>query len=173
MSQLMRRPHTHESGDYYKGYINKVPSEDILQVLKNNLNHSCKLLENLPLEKWDYRYAPGKWSIKELMIHILDAERVFAYRALRIARNDQTGLMGFDQDDYIPFSGATNRSPQSIIEEFKALRLSTIALFENFELEMWGRMGTASDSPVSSLALAFIIAGHELHHFDIIKERYI
>ena len=99
-----KRPADHESHDYYKLYINQVEGNDFLQVLKNALDETITFLESLAPAKWDYRYAEGKWSIKEVMIHILDSERVFAYRALRISRNDTTPLPGFEQNDYVPYS---------------------------------------------------------------------
>ena len=167
------RPEAHESHDYYKLYINQVEGDDFLQVLKDNLISTVSLLSNLESEKWDFRYAEGKWSIKEVMIHIMDTEQVFAYRAMRISRNDKTPLPGFDQNDYVPFYDAGNRSPESIINEFTAFRLGTIEMFENFNDDMMGRMGKASDFDVSVRALAFMLTGHEIHHVRIIKERYL
>lgn len=168
----LARPETHESHDYYKLYINLVPGDDFLKVLKDSLVSTVGFLEKLEDSKWDYRYAEGKWSTKELMIHIMDAEQVFAYRAMRISRNDQTPLSGFEQDDYIPFYDVENRTPQSIINEYTAVRLSTIAMFENFNEAMMERMGSASGFPVSVRALGYMLTGHELHHMRILEERY-
>jgi len=167
-----RRPIEGEYSSYYEGYINQVPGDNFLEILKNALPQTVSYLESLPLEKWDYKYAPGKWTIKELMLHIIDTERVFSYRAMRVARNDKTPLPGFEQDDFVPNSNASNRSGESIIEEYKALRNSTIQLYQNFSNEQLNRKGTASGFPVSSLALGFITAGHEAHHLRILKERY-
>lgn len=166
------RPEAHESHDYYKLYINLVSGNDFLQVLKDSLVSTVDFLGKLEDSKWDYRYAEGKWSIKEVMIHIMDAEQIFAYRAIRISRNDQTPLPGFDQDDYVPFYDAENRTPESIISEYTAVRLATIAMFENFNDKMMERMGVASDFPVSVRALAYMLTGHELHHMRVLRERY-
>ena len=168
-----RRPTQKEYSPYYEGYINQISGDNFLEALKNGLNSTVQFFEELPAEKWDYKYAPEKWSIKEVLVHILDAERVFAYRAMRVARNDMTPLPGFDENEYVPNSYAENRTPESIIEEFKALRISTIHLFQYFNTEQLGRVGTASNHPVSPLALGFITAGHEIHHIKIIKERYL
>lgn len=167
------RPEDHESHDYYKLYINQVEGNDFLQVLKDNLISTVDLLDSLSLDQWNHRYAEGKWSIKEVMIHIIDTEKVFGYRAMRISRNDQTPLPGFDQNDYVPYYDAENRSPESIIKEFTASRLGTIEMFENFNEDMMKRMGKASDFDVSVRALAFMTAGHEIHHIRILKERYL
>lgn len=170
---MTRRPEAHESAPFYHHYISLVPGTNVLQVLDASQAETLQILSQLPAEKWNYRYSEGKWSIKELMLHIIDTERIFAYRALRIARNDQTALSGFDQDDYVPHSDAANRSPESIIAEYKAVRQASIQLFQNFTTDMYNRIGTASNNPVSVLALAFMLAGHEIHHLNILKERYL
>ena len=167
-----RRPQADECSPFYHSYIEQVKGEDILASLSSQKRKSRALMESWPLEMWDFRYAPDKWTVKELMLHVIDAERVFIYRALRIARNDQTPMPGFDQDDYIPFSGAEKRTPQSIIEEYDAVREASLQLFLHFSPEMWGRVGTASGNQATPRALAYIIAGHELHHLNILKERY-
>ncbi len=168
-----RRPEDHESHDYFKLYINQVSGDDFLQTLKEAHHNSMEFYKKLPVEKWDYRYDEGKWSIKEVLIHILDTERIFAYRALRISRNDKTPLQGFEQDDYVPFYNVENRSITSLIDEYDALRRSTIAMFQNFDDAMLERMGTASEHPVSVRALGYMIAGHEIHHLRILRERYL
>jgi uncharacterized damage-inducible protein DinB len=168
-----RRPDDHESHDYFKLYINQVTSDDFLQVLENNLETTVAFLENIPAEKWDYRYAEGKWSIKEAFIHVLDTERIFAYRALRLARNDRTPMPGFNQDDYIAHYNVDERSPFSIIEEYKAVRKATLSQFSHFTDEMLDQIGTASGHAVSTRALGFMIAGHEIHHLRITRERYL
>ncbi len=173
MEHPIDRPAAGEYAPFYRGYVDQVPSDQILQVLRLSAFDTVVFLENLPAAKWGYRYAPGKWSIREAMLHVIDTERIFAYRALRIARNDGTPLPGFDQDAYVPASGADQRSPASIIAEFRAVREATLQLFENLEPATWLRIGTASDHPVSVRALAFIIAGHEYHHRRIMTERYL
>ncbi len=168
-----QRPAAQESHDYYKLYIGQVPGDDFMSVL-NNLNTSTtQLLENLPTEKWDYRYAEGKWSIREVLLHIIDTERIMAHRALRIARNDMTPMPGFDQDDYIPYCDADARSIPSLLQEYRAVRAATLAQFDYFNDEMLARIGTASERPFSPRALGFIIAGHELHHLNVLHERYL
>lgn len=173
MNTTLKRPLPQESNNYYKKYVEQVDGNDFLYVLKMLLPKTVTLLNSLDAAKWNYRYAADKWSIKEVMLHILDTERIMAYRALRIARNDKTPMPGFEQDDYIPFTDVGNRSPQSIIEEYTAVRKATISMFQYFNDEMLGRVGTASGNPFTPRALGYIIAGHELHHLQIVKERYL
>lgn len=168
-----RRPQSDEYNPYYDTYVSKVEDGDILSTLEQGKHQTLNLLRTIPEQAGNHRYAPGKWTIKEVLMHLVDSERVFAYRALRIARNDQTPLPGFNQDDYVPHCGASQRTLASIREEYKAVREATLHLFQHFTDEMWARRGTASDSPVTTLALAFIIAGHEKHHLMVLKERYL
>ncbi|MEM1123115.1 MAG: DinB family protein [Bacteroidota bacterium] len=169
---LKRRPQAHESIDYFKTYIRKVSGEDFVAVLRQSLAQNLAKLYTLTEAEWNHKYADDKWTVKEVLLHIMDTERIFAYRALRIARNDKTPLMGFEQDDYVPYSEPDNRTPASLIEEYELLRRSTIALFQNMSSEMLDRMGTASGGGVSALALGFMTAGHEIHHWQILEERY-
>lgn len=170
-SFINRRPAENEYHPYYSNYINLVPTDNIIEHLKNTKMTTINYLQAIPTDKWDFRYAPGKWSLKESWIHVLDTERIFAYRALRIARNDSTPLAGFEQDDYVPFYHADQRSIESILEEYDAVRAASITLFKNLDEEAMNRVGTASNSPVSVRALAFMIGGHELHHLNIIQEK--
>jgi len=169
----MRRPASGESAEFYQKYINRVPGEDFLAQLTSALGTTTQALEALTDEQWDHRYAPGKWSLKESWIHVIDTERVMMYRALRVARNDQTPMPGFDQDTYVPNSEAENRTPASIIEEYRLTRMASMAMLKHFSAEMLGRMGTASNAPISARALGFIIAGHELHHIALMEEKYL
>ncbi|MFT4971729.1 MAG: hypothetical protein ACI9XO_000459 [Paraglaciecola sp.] len=169
----MRRPEKSEYNPYYDTYIKLIPTDDILNQLTSTRETTTAYLKSIPTEKWDFRYAPGKWSLKESWIHVLDTERIFACRALRISRGDMTALAGFDQNEYVPFYNAENRSEESIIEEYETVRASTINLLKNLDAEALKRIGTASDSPVSVRALAFMIGGHELHHLNITEERYL
>lgn len=173
MNTTLKRPEPKESNDYYKKYIEQVDGDNYLSALKMLLPKTVAFLNSLDDAKWNYRYAAGKWSIKEVMMHILDTERIMACRALRIARNDKTPMPGFEQDDYIPFTDAENRSPTSIIEEYKAVRAATIAMFQYFNDDMLSRVGTASGNPFTPRALGYIIAGHELHHLQIVRQRYL
>ena len=168
-----RRPHPNEYGSYFYTYISKVETDDVFQTLADAKRSTVEFFENLPEEKWNYRYAPGKWSVKEVLLHLIDGERVFAYRALRIARNDMTPLPGFDENLFAENCHAGQRSPASLIAEYEAVREATLQLFKHLTAEDLARIGTASNSPASPLAIAFIIAGHELHHLGVIRERYL
>lgn len=169
----LKRPADHESNDYFKLYINQVPGNDFLQTLKAASATTVAFLQNLDSAKWNHRYAPGKWSIKEVLIHLIDTERVFCYRALRISRNDQTPLPGFEHNDYVAHYDVENRSAASIIEEFESVRQATIGMFKHFNEDMLERIGTASGNHISVRALGYIIAGHEAHHLRLFRERYL
>jgi uncharacterized damage-inducible protein DinB len=147
----------------------------ILQHLRDNFVASRDLILSLPEDRLYHRYAPGKWSIKEVLVHIVDDERIFAYRALRFARNEQMNLIGFDQDVYAEYSQADARGLDNIFEEYEAVRHATIALFDGLPEEAFDRVGhgTGSFNNASVRALAYHIAGHELHHIALIKERYL
>jgi len=170
------KPRPGEYPEYAEMYMSLLPDDgQILTHLKNNFRMVKDFIYSLPEEKLLYRYAPDKWSIKEILVHIVDDERIFAYRALRFARNEQQNLIGFDQDSYAKYSQADSRDLDNIFEEYEAVRLATIALFNGLPEDSFLRMGhgtgTANDATVR--ALAYHIAGHELRHFNIIKERYL
>lgn len=167
------RPIEGEFHPFYGNYVALVEELNVLQVLHNHGHTFMAFLEGLSEAQWLHRYAPGKWSIKEIAVHLMDSERVFSYRALRIARGDTTPLPGFDQDIFVASSKADKRAVASILAEYRALRSATLELLDAFVLPQFLKMGTASDAPVSVRALAYIMAGHERHHFNIIKERYI
>ena len=173
MSITKRKPFPRESSEYFRLYIDQVDTDDFLEALNNQLIASEKFYDALPDDKWNHTYGEGKWTIKEVLIHLMDTERILAYRALRVARNDKTPLPGFEQDDYIPFQNTEHRSVESLLKEYRYLRLSTIEFFKSLNEEACNRIGTASDNPISPRALGFIIAGHELHHQHIIRERYL
>ncbi|TGE06059.1 DinB family protein [Hymenobacter fodinae] len=174
MSHLTIRPTAEEYNPYYNLYIRNIPAgHDPLQKLREQPKLLKKLLSDLTEEQGKLRYAPGKWSIKEMLVHMIDTERIFAYRALRIARGDQQPLPGFEQDDYVPASGADARTMQSILHEYDTVRAATLSLFESFGPEAFMRTGTASNSPTSVRALAYIVPGHEAHHLHILQERYL
>lgn len=158
---------------FYKTYIKLVDETDLLQALRLSSYRSLELLHSLPEAKWDFRYADGKWSVRELWGHVIDAERIFAYRALTFARNDKVELPGFDENQYVPESNAAGRSLKKIADEFMHTRMSTIDLFESFSEDMLSRKGKANKNEVSVAALGFIIAGHETHHRKILRERYL
>jgi hypothetical protein len=167
------RPNLDEYAPYYHQNVSQVGTDDVLNCLAKAKTQTSQLLQTFTAEQWAHRYATGKWSIAEVMIHVMDAERIFAYLGLCIARGDQTPLPGFEQDDYIQFCGATERSGTSIVEEYLAMREANLQLFSNFSAEMWHRRGVASDKSVSARAIAFIIAGHEIHHLKVLKDRYL
>lgn len=168
-----RKLQANESSDYFKRYINLVETENIVAALKNQLTDLEQFFKEWPRDKWDHAYAEGKWTIKEILIHLIDTERIMAYRALRIARNDATPLPGFDQDEFAAYMNAANRSAESIMKEYRAVRIATIALIENLDDLALSRIGTASNAPSSPLAMAFVIAGHEIHHMNVIREKYV
>ena len=164
------------SGDYpafSQPYISALGDADLMETMGRQLHNFPEFLESIPDAKWYFAYAREKWTIAEVILHIIDAERIFQYRALRIARKDQTPLAGFDQDAYVPNSYAGQRTRKSITEEYKAVRQATLSLFETFDDEVLRRRGTASNSPVTVGALGFIICGHQKHHRNIIRERYL
>ncbi len=169
---MSQRPQTGEFAAYYNTYISKVEGEDVLAVLAESHQEVLKFLSTLPADKWDYRYGPDKWTIKEVFLHLIDSERIFAYRGLRIGRNDVAPLVGFDQNGYVPYSNAAKRSPESIIEEYQKVRAASISLYKNMQPEDLLRVGTASGYPTSCRATAFMLAGHERHHLQILRERY-
>ena len=158
---------------FYKNYVKQIEETDLLQALLISGHRCLELVHSIPEEKADYRYADGKWTIRELLCHIIDAERIFTYRALRFARNDKTPLSGFEENDYAPQANASGRSLQKIAAEMAHLRSATIDLFEGFTPEMLTRKGTANKNELSVIVLGFIIAGHETHHCNILKERYL
>ena len=162
-----------EYNPFYQTYIMALGDVELIEELKNGRKVLLSLFEEIPEEKLNYAYAEGKWSLAEALVHIIDTERIFQYRALCIARNDKTPLPGFDQDNYVPFSNAANRSKVDLIEEYTAVRNATIALFNSFDDEAINRIGLASGSKMSVRALGFIISGHQAHHVRVLKERYL
>jgi len=173
MSIYQGRPAIEDIPEYYQNYVRQVEGDKIELILDGALKETLAFLELLPENKWSYRYAPEKWTIKELLLHIIDTERVFAYRILRISRGDTTPLPGFDQDVFVPNSNANKRSGASLIAEYKSVRETTLHLVRHFTAEMWERKGTASGLTFSPITIAFITAGHEAHHLRIIRERYL
>ena len=162
-----------EYNPYYGNYISLANLTNLENGLVDSFNKTLEFYESIPESKLNFRYAEGKWTIKEIIQHLLDSERVFAYRALCFARKDSKALPGFDQDDYLMNSNVGDRSKGELIREYKAIRNATISLFESFTFDMLKQLGTASGSPMSARAAGFIIVGHESHHCNIIKERYL
>jgi len=162
-----------EYNPFYQTYIDVLGDVELFDLLRKQLENFPQFLASLPDEKLNYAYAEGKWTIAEALVHIIDAERVFQYRALRFMRGDKTPVPGFDQDTFVPNSNAARRTKESIIEEYKVVRRSTIALFANMNGKSLHNVGVASDSPMSVAALGFIICGHQKHHRNVIRERYL
>ncbi len=158
---------------YFSTYISKVSDQDLIQGLMDNKISTVKLLESIAENVYDFRYSEDKWTIKELVQHLIDTERIFSTRALRIARNDKTELPGFDQDDFIPYSGANNRNKKEIINDYITSRNNTISLFNSFSNEMLLRIGFVSNHQLSTRAAGFIIIGYENHHIEILKKQYL
>lgn len=158
---------------FYKNYVKQIEEPDLLQALRISGHRMQELVHSIPETKQDFAYEKGKWTIRELLCHIIDAERIFAYRALRFARNDKTNLHGFEENDYAPQANANGRPLSKIAAEMAHLRTSTIDLFEGFTPEMLARKGSANNNELAVIALGFIIAGHETHHRKILQERYL
>ncbi len=164
---------TSEYDSFYQTYIDTCGENELLAELKDSLDDTTSFFESIPISKLDYRYEPGKWSIKELIQHLIDSERILTYRALRFARNDKTELMGYDHDNYVPESKASRRDPSDLIEEFKNVRNSSIQLYRSFTEQMLLSSGIANNNSISVRALGFIVLGHCNHHVKVIKERYL
>ena len=168
----MQKPDSTEFASYYNNYISLV-SGDVLDVLQSQGPELRSSISALPEEKGAYAYAEGKWTIKQLLSHIIDGERVFSYRALRISRGDETPIEGFEQDDYIERSNANERSFADLLDEFDLLRKANVLLVGNISDADSRLMGTASGNPVSVRAIVYIMAGHVQHHLNILNQRYL
>jgi hypothetical protein len=162
-----------EYADFYSRYIQALENVQLIEELEIAVHDFIRFVQNIPMDKFDYRYAEGKWTIKEIIQHLIDCERVFGYRALRISRNDKTPLPGFDEDDYVVNTDGNLRSIQDLLTEMAVVRQSTLSLFKSFSQEQLLRIGTASDKEVSVRAIGFIIIGHQKHHQNIFQERYL
>ncbi|MDE3129195.1 MAG: DinB family protein [Gemmatimonadota bacterium] len=170
---VIQRPAAGEYAPFYAGYVDGVPEGDVVEILERQGRELAALLAGVAGDRGDYRYAPDKWTVKEVVGHIADAERIFAYRALRIARGDATPLPSFDQDGYVERGGFARRTLTDLAAEFSAVRAATLALFRAMTDEESRRVGTASNAAVSARGLAYIAAGHERHHSRILRERYL
>ena len=166
------RPDANEYAPFYANYVNLVPGDDVIASLETQRLNIVHALSVRSEREGNFRYAPDKWSVKEIIGHLSDAERVFAYRAMRIARADRTPLPAFEQDDYVRNGGFNERRLVDLVEEFAAVRSTSLALFRSLNEAAWRRTGVASNKEVSVRALAFITAGHQLHHQRILDERY-
>lgn len=169
----MKKPSANESAQYYHYYINQNKGTDVLGNLEKQISQIKKAFASIPASKQNFRYAKGKWSIKELLGHLNDGERIFGYRALRVARKDLTPLPGFDENLYVKNAHFEKREMKSLLEEFVYLRKANIEMFKTFNAKELALKGTANSSPISVRALAYIISGHTMHHLEILKERYL
>jgi DinB superfamily len=174
MSHLaIAKPDASEYAPYFAKYIDRIEGADIIDALRRQIAATLATLRGVSEADSLERYAEGKWSLREVAGHIIDTERIMAYRALRIARADQTPLPGFDQDPYIQAASVDERAWPHLLEELEAVRRANVLMFEGFPEAAWTRQGTASGKEITVRALAYLIAGHELHHMQIVRERYL
>ena len=167
------RPDASEHVPYYGKYIALVPEDHAIQALESQIADALALLRTIPESKGDHRYGPDKWTIKEVIGHMADTERVMQYRALGIARGDQTSFPPFEQDDYAKTSGHGERTWSSLLDEFKAVRQSSIHLFRHLDEASLDRVGSVNQNPTTARAVGYVIVGHERHHLAILKEKYV
>ena len=167
------RPADSEYAPFYAGYVARVPDGDVVALLRAQLGETLALLRDVPESRGGFRYAEGKWSIKEVVGLLADTERVMTYRALCIARGDRTPLPGFDENAFVRHASFDARTLTSLLAELELVRAASIALFETMTAEEAARVGTANDREVSARALAYIVAGHERHHVALLRERYL
>jgi hypothetical protein len=169
----MKKPQTTEYDAYYEKYVSLIGESELMTALEGQPSELSGLTAALPEEKGSYAYADGKWTIKEMLSHLIDGERIFGYRMLRISRGDVTPIEGFEQDGYIENSHANERPFADLIEEFGLTRKANLMMMRNLRAEDWARSGTANDVSVTVRALAYIMAGHFRHHANILRERYL
>jgi hypothetical protein len=162
-----------EYSEYYDYYISLNKTDDIILNLENQLEATCNFFNSLPIAILEFQYEIGKWTPKDILQHIIDAERVFTYRALRFARFDTINLPGYEENEYAEVANATSRTIEELITEYKLVKLSSIHLFKSFSEKMLLNIGEANNTPISVRAIGYIISGHEIHHINIIKERYL
>jgi uncharacterized damage-inducible protein DinB len=167
------RPDLSRVPQFYHNYISHVPQDDLLEAFNAGTPAFIQFVESIPPDKYDYRYADGKWTIKEVLQHIIDAERVFAYRALRFARKDPTFLPGFDENLFAENAKADKRDWNNLVEEFKVVRMASEYLFASFDDDQLDATGTSNNNTVYVLGIGFLLVGHSIHHMKVIKERYL
>ncbi len=167
------RPSKNDYAEYYHKYVEELEGDNILKILDKQLNKNLELFNSVSEEKANYHYSEGKWSIKELLGHMVDTERIFAYRALCIARGEKQHLPGMEQDDYVKEADFDKRQFTDMVKEYELVRKSNLQLFRSFSDKELSRRGVASNNEVTVLAIMFIIAGHELHHIKVLKEKYL
>ena len=173
MASALRRPLASEYAPFYETYVGRVPETDILAVLREERDATLSLMKGVPAAKIDYRYAPEKWTLRQVFGHVLDMEWVFAARTIHFARAVPGPLPGVEQDDVMRVANFEALPWPYLLEQFSHLRSANILLFQGFDDAAWSRSGTASGNPVTTRALAFIIAGHQRHHMGVVRERYL
>jgi hypothetical protein len=173
MSTMIARPSTDEHVAYYGKYIARVPDGDLLELMRAQIEETAALLRGVPANRSDFAYGPGKWTVKQVVQHVSDVERVMGYRALRFARNDRTELPGFDENRWAENADVSGRSLNDLIEELEVIRSGTIHFAKHLSGEEQARRGKANGQEVSVRALIYIIAGHERHHVGLLRERYL
>jgi hypothetical protein len=166
------RPDATEYAPFYATYVVRVPEADVVSALRDDGTGIIAALATIPESRGNFRYADGKWSVRELLGHVIDAERIFTYRALRLARGDSTPLPAFEENEYVRTAGSEGRTVADLVDELRAVRESTVRLFASFPTEAWTRTGVVSGREISVRALAYITAGHARHHLAILRERY-
>jgi uncharacterized damage-inducible protein DinB len=166
------RPETSEYASFYHRYVASVPDGDVVERLRTDGRELVRTIQRIPPERAGYRYGPEKWTIRQVVGHLIDAERIFTYRALRVARGDRTPLASFDENAYVRTAGSDARTLDDLARELEAVREASVLLFESLPADAWALSGVASDREVSLRALAYITAGHALHHLQILRERY-
>ncbi|HZF38922.1 MAG TPA: DinB family protein [Blastocatellia bacterium] len=169
----MTKPDSTEYAPYFEKYVSLVHEEEIVVTLGKQIESTLSLIRGLSAAQGDHCYAPGKWSVKEVIGHLIDAERIFAYRAMRFARNDATPLPGFDENSFVANAGFGSRSLADLADEFEHTRKSNVYLFKHLDGDSSLRRGAANNDEISVRAIAYIIAGHELHHMEILRTRYL
>lgn len=170
----MRPPLSHEYPNqrYFAEYLNFTPTENLFDVLEINANEIRSIYKNLSPQDWNFAYQKDKWTRIQLLGHIIDTERIFSYRALAISRGEKQSLPGFDENDYLSEAQFETQNPQQLLQQYEATRKASICLFQSFNDVQWNKMGIANNYPISVRALAWMIAGHEKHHLEVLKMRY-
>jgi len=166
------RPGSSEYAPFYHGYVSSVPDGDVVDFLRTGGRELVSAIAAIPDERGGFRYAADKWTIREVVGHLIDAERIFTYRALRVARGDETPLPGFEENSYVRTAGSDARTITDLAEELRIVRESSVRLFDSLPVDAWARRGTASNAGITVRAIAYIVAGHAAHHLRILRERY-
>lgn len=170
---MLKSPLAGEYGSYFKTYVEKVPNVDLPSLLELQIEEYTRLLSGVSEVHSKFRYAEGKWSLREVLGHVADTERIMSYRLLRVARGDQTPIPGFEENLFVAHAQADARSIDELLQDFAAVRIATLSLFRQLDDEAWMRVGNVSGHDTSARAIAYIIAGHAIHHIEIMRERYL